>query len=913
MPFDPADALLGWAIGKVADTVINQLSQRVKGYFNKDDLQMALEKGIVAAERAEQELASDLLLFALWEPKEIRSFKEKVLSQQEINQELKRPLENQGKPRLEFLKAGFSRVAAPKKLNDVALERWLKNFIDAYFEKTSAIQFQVAWMDYQQQVIHYFQDVQFAGIAVEGQIIEEAKKLTTIFVMPDVVGEKLRSEIERVISFEFDALRPREELAEARKRQQELLQEQRHRVRQAENQWSGSKVLASQLLKKNGTKKVVLLGEPGSGKTTLLKYFAVTLAKGQTADLGLAEGTEWLPILIQIRELVLHPEMSIVNYIRHFAETTLSMSPLPGGFFEAWLQDGRALILLDGLDEVAEDRKRLEMVQKINTFLAQYENNRAIITSRPVGYRRDFFRTAEYAHHLIQPFDDEKINTFIDHWYDTRTRDKAEAERQKDSLRKALAENDRIELLARNPLLLTIIALIHRYQAQLPRERYKLYDKAVETLLRTWDANREITNHKTLEYLRLDDVRRLMEQLAYWIHSQGATGDNQGGTLIDKDSLLSQLSRYIQELKKNLERYQAREEAERFLKLIRERTGLLNEQGKDCYAFVHKTFQEYLAAQEINDRKGDGFEVVLKHIQDHLHDPHWREVLLLLITQQKRMELVNCLNEILNFDDPPYDKWLHRNLFFAGSCLAENISVSDSKLVDKILSELVELETSKSSDDIISSKVFRTLCGLYDTEFEQAALKKLKQAPIEKIGKVRLQNYRAALGDKEGAVSMLLNLLRDDNSSVRSRAADALGELGETSEEVISGLLNLLRDDDSSVRCNAAWALGELGETSEQVISGLLNLLRDDDSSFERYNAAWALAQLGETSEEVISGLLNLLRDDDSSVRYYAAQALERLVKKSTEIVPALVVYLEQNPSEENRATIIDALWRFIG
>jgi len=88
---------------------------------------------------------------------------------------------------------------------------------------------------------------------------------------------------------------------------------------------------------------------------------------------------------------------------------------------------------------------------------------------------------------LLQPFDETKINQFIENWYDSRSQDQEDAKRRKEDIRKALANNPRIHHLARNPLLLTIITLIHRYQdqdqAQLPRERYKLYQSAVETLL----------------------------------------------------------------------------------------------------------------------------------------------------------------------------------------------------------------------------------------------------------------------------------------------------------------------------------------------------------------------------------------------------------------------------------------------
>ena len=113
---------------------------------------------------------------------------------------------------------------------------------------------------------------------------------------------------------------------------------------------------------------------------------------GQGGCLGLDPYTDWLPILIRIRDLARHPDKSILEYARIFAEKTMAVKTLPVGFFEHWLEDGRALILLDGLDEVAEEGKRYDVVRRIENFLGQFDRNRAIITSRPAGYRRDFFR-----------------------------------------------------------------------------------------------------------------------------------------------------------------------------------------------------------------------------------------------------------------------------------------------------------------------------------------------------------------------------------------------------------------------------------------------------------------------------------------------------------------------------------------
>ncbi len=654
--------------------------------------------------------------------------------------------------------------------------------------KVSQTPFEVAKEDYCQQLAKWFEGVKFAGIALPGQEVDKSDRaalrmqhrLPEIFVMPDVEdistglngGEFLR-----------DSDRPRKA---------ELMREQQERSLKENS--TGAKFRASQLLNRGQSRsKAVLLGAPGSGKTTLMSYFAVMLARRRPEALGLAADADWLPILIRIRDWEKHSEeMTLLEYAREFAEKSMAVKSLPVGFFEHWLEDGRALILLDGLDEVAEVGKRDRVVSRIESFLLQYDKNLAIVTSRPVGYNRDFFRTEEFPHYQLQPFDDEKIEQFVENWYDSRVRDPVEAQRRKESLRKALEESDRIKLLARNPLLLTIIALIHRYQAVLPHERHKLYDKAVETLLTSWDADKEIGMHRVLKHLNLDDIRRLMEILAYWVHTQGSVGKNEGGTLIDKDELISQLSRDIKTLKA-IEFYEAKAEAERFLSLMRDRAGLLNEQGQDRYAFVHKSFQEYLCAREINyqaDNEGD-FKIVLDCIQQHLHDAHWREVLLLLVGQQKQKKAAKAIRGILAAGSD-YEEWLHRDLLFAGSCLAENppyLYVADRELSGEILQRLVELEVNKRVGERVRDRVFNILCRMKGTDFEEQALELLKE---------RLLEYRAVLGNKEEVLDTLVELLKDEDSYMPSSAADALGKLDRKSTDVVAAAVRWIEQHQDS-------------------------------------------------------------------------------------------------------------------
>jgi len=870
------------ALAKLAEIGFKEAMKKL----NPSDFEKACICGIEAAQKTHE------LFSAACEQGVVEDFLKSFLTGAALP-ELLKPFNNQEKPQVDFLVAAFKATVpehkkiqgrfAPERLHD-----WLEVFAETYFQKTSSyLRFKVAKSDYLKQLANRLDDVKFAGIAVKGQEIKKSEKLAQIFVMPDVWEEvNIYSRLDI------------QELEEGKN----LPQMQR------ENR-SGRKFLASQLLNQNQSNKFVLLGAPGSGKTTLLSFFAVMLAQNAPEKLGWDSGRDCLPILINIRDFARLSDINLLDYARQFAEKNMSVKPLPEGFFEYWLADGRAMILLDGLDEVVEEPKRYAVVKLINSFLGQYHQNLAIITSRPAGYKRDFFNTSEFEHYQLQLFDDAKVDEFINHWYDSRVRDAAEAQRRKDSIKKALDENDRIKLLARNPLLLTIIALIHRDEGVLPRARHELYEKAVETLLKNWDDHKNMTEKSVFKYLDADDLRPLMEILAYWIHTQGSTDNPEGGTLIVKDDLLDQLTQNIK-TKKQVERFQAKEEAKRFVDFIQQRTGLLNEQGQDLYAFVHKTFQEYLCAQEISYQADDNhdFEIVLNHIREHLHDPHWREVLLLLIAQQKPTEAAKAMRAILAANSE-YEEWLHRDLFFAGSCLAENIKdlkVTDSSLTVEILEKLVELEVrdEKQVGRRVRSQVFQILCSMSETEFEEQTLQLLKARGFDGYG---LWKYQAALGEKEAVISSLLLCLEDANEDVRSDAASALGRLGNASEIVISALLLRLQDENFRVRFYAVHTLGNLGNASETVINALL-LRFQDRVRLVGLCAASALGNLGNTSEAVINALLLGLEDEDNSVRFLAAVALGNLGNTSEAVINALLLGLEDEDNSVCRETAAVAL-----
>ncbi|MGB3655372.1 MAG: NACHT domain-containing protein, partial [Rivularia sp. (in: cyanobacteria)] len=445
--------LLEFGTEKVCEKVLSGIGSKL----NHSDLEKALKISVKTACEQEERLLYRCQTDGF---KGTAKFLNKFFTEKAI-EELQKPLKNEGNLDIEFLTKAFTQEARNhsemQKINESCVKSWMEIFVRTYFENTNTYtRFKVAKENYLKQLANWFDDVKFAGIAVPGQEVEKSEKLAQIFVMPDVEEDVKRKDYPVIADVTDIGIG---------KRQQELFLEQHQRALISH---SGNKFIADKLLSQSDRKKFVLLGAPGSGKTTLLSYFAVMLAQNQVEKLGLNPDVDYLPILIRMRDLSRLGEISILDYAKQFAENSMSVKSLPEGFFEYWLEDGRALILLDGLDEVAEESKRYKVVQRIENFLGQFQRNIAIITSRPAGYKRDFFRTEEFPHYELLAFDDRKVEEFVNRWYDSRFQDRAEAERRKESLRKALNNNERIKLLARNPLLLTIIALIHRYQAVLP-------------------------------------------------------------------------------------------------------------------------------------------------------------------------------------------------------------------------------------------------------------------------------------------------------------------------------------------------------------------------------------------------------------------------------------------------------------
>ena len=385
-------------------------------------------------------------------------------------------------------------------------------------------------------------------------------------------------------------------------------------------------------------KPVVLLGDPGTGKSTLVNYLVWLLARPAQQMWTKRLGAWLLPIPMVLRELHLREAKSFEGLLDAFLNHAMSEPLRDGEYLRQALADGKAFVLLDGIDEIGNLAVRKSLRDAVFDGFVRYPDCRWLLSSRIVGYDEVPFDTrselrdpltgrGELAHtdirmkplhsnnkemlapqerrkahgfedglvvtRYIAPFDDQRIEAFARNWYVQREAATTRAGEDAMHLVKAVHADDAILRLARTPNLLTMMALIHRVEATLPHGRALLYDRIAEAYLESIDTYRGVYSGA----YNLPQKKRWLARVGFEMQRRRIPkgGSEESELLVNS----KEVSVWLAEEMQRGGTSEGLSTPKEFLDYVGRRSGLFLPRGHNLYAFVHLSFQEYFAAVAI--------------------------------------------------------------------------------------------------------------------------------------------------------------------------------------------------------------------------------------------------------------------------------------------------------------------------
>lgn len=412
-------------------------------------------------------------------------------------------------------------------------------------------------------------------------------------------------------------------------------------------------------------RRLVILGPPGSGKTTLLEHLTLTYAQNLARRYH-RRSPRLIPVLLYLREvreaITAETSLTLAALIEQ-QHTIQSFNHPPPQWFHSRLSRGKCLVMLDGLDEIADTQQRQQVSRWVAQQIRAYPESCFILTSRPLGYKTAPLEQVSTLE--VQPFNLKQMRQFIQSWYlqtevmsrlgreDPGVR--AIATRQANDLINRIERNPALVAMAINPLLLTMIATIHCYRGALPGRRIELYHEMCDVLLgRRQEAKNlpadQLTAAQKKSVLQVLALNRMRKQVREFTLLQASLLIQEKLTSVTGDSLYPDL----------------------FLQQIENVSGLIVEKQPGVYEFAHKSFQEYLASVQIKDLNQE--YILIRQIDE----PWWQETIRLYAAQVDASYLIQTA---INHNTIA-------SLTLAYDCLEEGLSVHPS--VRKQLEDTLE-------------------------------------------------------------------------------------------------------------------------------------------------------------------------------------------------------------------------------
>ncbi|CAG0960599.1 Formylglycine-generating enzyme [Methanosarcinales archaeon] len=400
---------------------------------------------------------------------------------------------------------------------------------------------------------------------------------------------------------------------------------------------------------------LAIVGDPGSGKTTFLRY----LARNE-----LSNPNNPLPFYIRLgdvyefsktKEIKLSPQI-LLDYLVDLSKR-LGLNLTPNGL-ENRINHKQCWFLLDGLDELP-DADRENIVRVIEDAPRLWKSCRFILTSRPQAMTGKSI-PLDFEVVGIDQLQDDEIRSFLEAWTKLLFKNASENLRQQhcDSLLYIIRRRPEIHLLARNPVMLTSMAVIHYNEKLLPEGRADLLEAVIKWLIHAKDRFQG-SERKPSKF-----TEKMYREIALAMFD-----DNEGRKIYVGRLWTAKI------IAKHFDGDE--EKALEFLKREETETGILVRRGEGDLAFWHLSFQEYLSAEEIAGKTDDIKTGWWPILQKNLEKTEWREVICLVPACLNRLgsERVNLFLERLSEQYENADLSLKARGVGLGGCILKDLRV----------------------------------------------------------------------------------------------------------------------------------------------------------------------------------------------------------------------------------------------
>ncbi|MBK8192204.1 MAG: NACHT domain-containing protein [Lewinellaceae bacterium] len=495
------------------------------------------------------------------------------------------------------------------------------------------------------------------------------------------------------------------------------------------------------LLADSRQRRLIIVGDPGTGKTTLLKAFGTGILRPFSGlrlhDAFHIKQMQETPILVDLRHFASHDfaAFSLVQYITdHIFQTQMKVKD-GAAFLQMLLDDGRCLLLLDGLDEVSEEYYE-SVKNRISAFcnghLPDFEtrNARVIMSCRKQNFerlRRDWVPQTFREVVTLVPFNTDEVYSFLTH-----RKSEFREGRTPDAFFKQIQASNMAEL-HRNPLILTISLglFLNTPHYEIPNSVAQFYETIIKHLLHRHDFRTEPHVKKVNKY-NADDKYRFLRELAMHVAEREEGFD---------EFSYREILEFFKEVHQRMTNV-AQQDDNAFIREIIDHSGLLTKiSDDDVYILAHRSIHEYFIAVQLARAPKVGKERLLAKA-DNLH---WRQVIVFFASLD-HAEVESFLKELMQV-----------NLELAGYCVP-SAQILSPELAEVLADALVQ--DIRKGAVAISLPALVSMTKSYRTPIRNIAMQRLTAV----LGEVFQTESNQLAGLKEEDVPELLNQLANTGS-----------------------------------------------------------------------------------------------------------------------------------------------------